>query len=280
MKSRPWPIVILAWIHLLSPIGNVLVSAHLMHVSLYSYYNLVIRQTSLFDNVNFFLLFPVAAFAIYACKSWSYPIFLSVASWSFYQNFMSWRHFPLLMTPATLVAVYAVNIAVVGYFLIPSVRAPYFNPRLRWWESKPRYTIDIEVEVDGKAGVITNISEGGAFLKTARKLSVGEDVRVQSRFYGLPLEFFGKVVYSRPGDARGYGIQFHDLAQSAKRNLKRLCRAFYLMRVERRPDYTRWYQSFGIWVSQLVRTGKGWVPEIPESFDTRNSPTPRPKKVA
>jgi len=79
------------------------------------------------------------------------------------------------------------------YFLLPAVRAAYFNAKLRWWETKPRYLVNIPASFGRKGassarGTMVNLSEGGAFLKTARKYKKSQKIHVQFYLLGRDYE--------------------------------------------------------------------------------------------
>src|SRR5690606_25820697 len=76
---------------------------------------------------------------------------------------------------------------IMGYFIRKHVRAPYFNPRLRWWESAPRFQLETAVELSHTeptdetvrkgfpvTGRLSDISIGGAFVVTDAKFDLGE----------------------------------------------------------------------------------------------------------
>lgn len=273
MKHRPWPIVLLALFHLLAPVASVLVSSFLSDMSVGAFLTATYRTTSAWGLIDFFLLLPVAGVAIFACKRWSYPVFLLVAMQTVYSNFSTYRAFPSEF-PLWLFSTFAVmDVAFVGYFLLPQVRAPYFNARLRWWETKPRYLVRFRgrmasEEASGKC-IVTDISEGGCFIKTTQKQNVGDVVRLQFGFLSQKHRVLAKVVYKARA-VSGYGVQFlHDETSAAK--LKTLCRGLQAMGVGWRGQVDL-KSDFREWAKMLLTTGKGIVPELPKYAAAKPTP--------
>lgn len=267
MITKPWPIILLAFLYILAPIPNWIVSANLSHKGL-------IEFARTFDHwwnaVIFFALFPTAGIAIFMVKRWSYPVFGAVMLWSFYMNLVAYLKYPTYVPIWILIAVYVVNIALVGYFLIPAVREVYRNPRLRWWESKPRYEVSIPATINQmgqkEEGKIHNISVGGVFLQLSRNYELDSLVDLQFIFRDIDCSLKGKILYQNPKITHSYGIQFEDLTINDRRNLKTLADILEKEGVARRPERFNWKTSFTEWAKTLFRSGKGLVPEIPETF--------------
>jgi hypothetical protein len=174
MKTRPWPIVILALTHIFAPIVNMSYSAYLQKMDLIAYLQNIFHANGAWKSALVYSSMPVAGVCIFLMKKWSYPLFLSILAFMFYSNYETWREYPDVFNLPNLLFAYALNLGIVTYFLLPAVREVYFNPRLRWWEAKPRYSVNLASEVECSTGprksVVTNISEGGAFVKTSKAL--------------------------------------------------------------------------------------------------------------
>jgi hypothetical protein len=268
MRTRPWPIVILALFYLIAPIGNALLGAWLTRTSPIYYFHLLMLKKTWYELLTFVALFPIAGIAIFAIKKWSYPVFLAVSVTTFYGNYQNWVHYPQVMSLAFLVGLYVFNIALVSYFLLPAVRAPYFNKRLRWWESKPRYLVNLRGDLTGDFGkkkcVITDLSEGGLFLQTTRKLEQGEVITVETQLFHRQVSFLGKVVYFRNSPEKGYGVQFSDQSPENRRALRQLVRGLRLIGVPERNGAPNLAEDFIEWARLVASTGRGLVP-TPES---------------
>lgn len=271
MKTKPWPIVILALIQLMAPLSNVLFSAWLHQISVARYLSLFFETRSALELTEFFGIYAVTAFAIFSVRSWSYPVFLAIMGWTFYRNYQSWQAHPDIFTVPMMLTVHAVNLGLVSYFLLPAVRAAYFNPKLRWWESKPRYRIDLLGQLVPHQGILSgsechilDISEGGVLIKSNAKLTVGDNLQLKFSFFSLHFALPAKIVHQGGSQFQGYGLQFVALSREQKRQIRNLTRAFALIGLQERSERVMWHEDFAHWVGNLFRTGRGWVPQLPQ----------------
>lgn len=128
----------------------------------------------------------------------------------------------------THLAIYAVSIA---YFIHPRVRRLYFDPKMHWWKTKPRFDTHAAALCRLSTGawtypVLRNLSAGGCFLETSVAPSTGEIVEVR-----IPVPFAAEVAVlrsrgevrwiSRKADKIGYGVKFLDMPQSNEKALRR-----------------------------------------------------------
>ena len=138
MKRRPWPIILLAIFHVIAPLGNILVNSYLAKVSLSVYLQVLTAPENL-KTLLVFVLVPLAgAVLIYICKKWSYILYIVLMTIPFGYSLLSYLKNATFGMTVALVVFYFVNMLVIGYFLLPAVRRLYFDPRMRWWETKPR----------------------------------------------------------------------------------------------------------------------------------------------
>jgi hypothetical protein len=265
MRSRPWPVVVLAFFQCLAPLTNLVLSSWLLKMGLATFITAVFNQANWFEIVDFFLLPPLAGAAIFAFRPWSYAVFVGITAWNISYNLSVWWQFPQLVSLPILLAAHAVNIGLVTYFLLPAVRAAYFNPRLRWWESKPRFFVDIPATFDDGEGdrkcTITDLSEGGAFIITSRKLEADENIHLTFNFVNLEVHVEARVVHRRAMNSRGYGLQFV-LDEQSERMLAKLTGALLMMGAPQRSPKEPFFQGFVGWLKNLFTTGEGFVPNM------------------
>ena len=248
-----------------------------MHISYGQYLHTLLRHGTVLDLASVFLLYPIAGFAIYSVKNWSYPVYLAVMASTFYFNFQDWRHYPGVFTLPIFLGTLFLNIALVSYFLLPAVRTTYFNRRLRWWESKPRYEVHIPAILeapsqDGKAHgkhlkcTVSNLSEGGAFVNCRKNLEVGTVVQLHFSIFDRPVTADAKICHRRWQGVRGYGLEFQHSPDS-RVQLQRIAKGLRLIGIQTRAAEGNWGESLTRWAATLFKTGKGLVPEIPEKAD-------------
>jgi len=290
MVRRPWPIVILAILHWLSPLPNLAFSSHLYDVSFQEAFLTSLNQDNWFRLFKAYLLLPLAGVAIYSFKKWSYAAFMVLMALSFYGNYGHWQRAPDAFTLPILVGSYAMNILLVSYFLlVPSVRAPYHNPLLRWWERKPRYRIKIKGQaLKGRHKIectVRDFSEGGALIQSQRALRIKDSLQLSFRISGLKILLKGKVIHKGRPKKGFYGIQFIEVSTSQKKTLHLMAQTLKRKgtRVGNQPKGD--WNDFVQWSHRLATTGQGLIPEVhstkkPKTKKATASSSKRKKRVS
>ena len=112
------------------------------------------------------------------------------------------------------IAIYCASLV---YFINPRVRHLYFDPKLRWWRTKPRYETHIPFmmrhDKDWQYPILRNISEGRCFIETPHPFKLNEtfDIAIP-----LPVPLSVSVIKTQ-GEVRwvstnplryGMGVQF------------------------------------------------------------------------
>jgi len=266
MKTRPWPIVILALIHIFGPIGNIFLNSILQNLSPVIYLVNLFHTESVWGLIDFFALLPLAGLAIYSCKKWSYPIFLTIALWTVYSNVSFWSDSAHAFPGVILAISVILDVLFVSYFLIPAVRTTYFDARVRWWEQKPRYIVDIPTSLTqsdqpSQTALIRDIAEGGVFLESKATLDPKIPVHLSFSVSEQLAEVIGTLVYHRSGEHSGYGIKFN-LTPDSSRAIQAITRI-----LEKNNTPTRLTVNlkadFALWFSRFIKSGKGLIPEVP-----------------
>ncbi len=265
MRRKPWPIIMLAILHIFAPIGNLFFNAFRIGVSptyLWNYWIYVLPKYHLLINV----FFPaIAGLLIYICRKWSYWTYIFticiIFSVSMGDLFFMHDHVSYFSVALRCVT-FAANILIVSYVVVPSIRNIYLDPRLRWWEAAPRYMFVTDVSFNDSAGMSINISQGGLFLTSRKKLEESDMLQLSWSIYGYTYNAVGKVVYKSPRSAsEGYGVQFQHTPES-KKDLKKLIK---ILHAEKQLDGNRLPRpddSFLTWASRLLKTGKGLFPKV------------------
>lgn len=265
MKRKPWPLIIIAVLHILAPFGNLLLNATKSGRSLseqWFYWSQVLPKSLVF----IYIIVPiVAGLLILICRRWSYWLYLVCLGLVFISNVYSFTTNANLMSFLLLVVVVVADLLVVAYFVVPSVQKVYFDPRLRWWEAAPRYHFDIEGQVNGTAAYIKNLGQGGLYLTTGPELAEGDRADIFWNFEGVEVRMPGKVVYksNRPGFP-GYGVKFDPNPEGEKKVSQAIATLHRRRKivVERLPGPE---DSFGVWLKKLFTTGEGLFPRVRKS---------------
>lgn len=263
MRSRPWPIVILALLFCFAPLLNAFFSAWLEGLSVLGYLNVFLYEASWLEMFDFFVLFPAAGVAIYLCKRWSYFIVLAVATLNVCSNYDTWRTYPKYFPGWLFVTVVILAAIVVGYFLLPAVKIVYMDPRLRWWESKPRYLVSGESVLRfgdrEERARVTDISEGGVFVATQAELQRDTVVSLECSIAGESIDVNAKIVYRRGGEMPGYGVQFVSPSSDEKKAIRKLIKILEQRGAPVRTPFD-WKKDLREWFHTLLHTGRGLIP--------------------
>lgn len=265
MKRKPWPLIVLTLLHLFAPVGNIVANAIFANVSIAVYTRALFHPDELLRTFIFLCIPIVGGILIYVCKKWSYYLYLVLMTFPFCYSYMSWQAQPTVELGVYLIAFYLINLIVVGYFILPQVRQVYFDSRLRWWETQPRFKAEFETDftwVDQKAkGEIKNLSEGGLFIETDLKMPAQSRIDIDFKYKEKRYALKGEVIYSRSSGTRvGYGVSLvnTDSSQDAVKELIKLLGEQGALITSRSPTEE---DTFTYWIKRLMTQKKGWVPE-------------------
>lgn len=173
-------------------------------------------RNSFMEVFDFWLVFPMAGLLILKLRKWSYFAFMSILTYAIY-NISTYEKYTW---PYNSDAPFFYNYFVVGlsaavfvYFLLPKVREPFFDRRVRWWEPQLRYAVNITCKVHGPhltfPAHILNMSQTGAFLQDSPYLKVGERLHVEFNFLGQVIELPVEVIHkTNVHNQSGYGVRF------------------------------------------------------------------------
>jgi len=267
MEHKPWPLIILAFIHLIEPATKVLFYGFFYNITPLQVVTLLYQNDTPLQLFQFFFLFPIAGIAIYAVKKWSLPVFLLVELLVFsinasYLNELYQTNQLLLFSCFVFFGI--LNLAIVSYLLIPAVRLAYVDPRIRWWEAEPRYSVSMDCMIDNKTpGKIKNISTKGVFITTDRDLRINSNTRIAFKFIApsLDLNLNVKVVVRHKFTIKGtegYGVQFVGLTKDNKHFINALVKFMEKSRVDRRPPRRNLFNLIQ-WFVTFIKTGEGLI---------------------
>lgn len=109
---------------------------------------------------------------------------------------------------------------------------PYLFPRIRWWESNPRYKLSGVAEIVRQTGQvhegeILDLSVAGCFIKLRNDVNQDEPVLLNLKMLGESIECKGVAVWlteSAVIHPKGVGVKFTDLNKAQKRSLRNISR--------------------------------------------------------
>ena len=108
------------------------------------------------------------------------------------------------------------------------IRVPYFLPKIRWWESNPRYRLSVPVSIVRNEGTpfeaeILDISMGGCFIKVRTEINQDEPLTLEFTVFGQTFRSIGVAVWrthSTVTHPKGVGVKFAPLSRPDRRMLK------------------------------------------------------------
>jgi hypothetical protein len=170
-------------------------------------------------DIVFLVLYPAAAYGIVKVRRWgwylvvAHIIFLLVANTVIAVNFG-------FLGDQLFIQLNLLLLFFLWFFLRRSVRSPFHNPALRWWErQQPRYGATFRVVLRTSEGDAINadginLSTGGCFVKLAggQTLTQGDRLELELKYEDFePFHTKGRVSWASPGsefNPRGIGIAF------------------------------------------------------------------------
>jgi hypothetical protein len=227
MPKKPISIIIFSLIYALSPVFILAQAAVMANLPLIGRISIV-QRLSLLDCV-ILALYLACAVSIFSVKRWGWYLFMlsSLALVAHNVYVASLRQGPYGIL---LVLAYDIVLAcAAGFFFRRKVIAPYFNPRMRWWETLPRYQALSYVLIGASdsrfSANIIDISASGCFILTDRKLATGSDFPLEVHCFGEDIALSARVM--RKADyhgTTGYGLMFVRPGELASRALNVLAR--------------------------------------------------------
>lgn len=174
------------------------------------------------------LLGILSGYGLWEMRRWGWYVFLATNLLIAYSSAVLVTDFGT--TQHKFIA-YLVCLAVVGgivYRIGREVKVPYFLPRIRWWESNPRYKLVAPVQLKREdeellEGEILDLSNSGCFIKLKQELKQGEVVTLRFTLYQESVECQGTVVWraaSTVTHPRGIGVKFAPLPRYQRRKLR------------------------------------------------------------
>jgi hypothetical protein len=226
-----------AWAYLLFPISYLGMAALLFDVPL-------IGMAEILFSPVFYVNAAVGVltgFGLREMRRWAWYLLLLSTALIAYENAMIVRsvaesHHKVAAYTASLVFLFGLI-----HRISREIRVPYFFPKIRWWESNPRYKLSVPARVKAPAraarqgeapspemlheGEIMDLSMGGCFVKLRSDLRLDDSVSITFKVFGLPVESKGTVVWRTPSTVthpKGIGIKFSLDNKKQRRTLRQI----------------------------------------------------------
>jgi hypothetical protein len=266
MKRKPWSLITLAVLHWISPFGNLLINSYKVHASPVLFANALLEPVNLPHLLVLIFLPIIAGVLILICRKWSYVAYIVLMIIPFIYSFYYTHGDFGFRNISFVLSLYVVNMFIVGYFMIPNIRRIYFDPRLRWWQSSPRFSADFAAaleQADGKLnnGQIKNISVGGFFIELEANLQLEATTTIKFKFQDQEYQIIAKPVFRKNRLPTGYGFKADP--KNAKINkLEQIVehlksQGAIIQGREPTPE-----DSFMYWLKTAWKSKRAWIPEI------------------
>jgi Tfp pilus assembly protein PilZ len=223
VKKKPLSVRIISILFLLAPIGNLMQLAYFNGWP-YTGPRGVIYRLGTYEWI-ILAMFPIVAFGIWRVATWGYFLCMSFAAFLIVNNTYAMFVNQRAYSPYIVLLFQLVTFASIGLLLHSHFAAPYFNPRMRWWETERRYRVSLKGQLRAGQNLgdceIVDISLGGCFITTQQKLQTGDEVMLRVATGEMHVTAKCQVVWVRSHEP-GYGLMFKPLAREDKKTLKKI----------------------------------------------------------
>lgn len=168
-----------------------------------------------------------AGFGLVQIRWYGWYLFLFSSLTTIYQTALVLTHHSGANNKFPAFIVYAALQLLMLYIVAKEVRVPYYFPRIRWWESDPRYKLSIPANIERSNDVfngdIMDISQSGCFIKTREYFLADDAVTLEFTLFDTPIQCNGRVVWrteSTVTHPKGIGVKFVDLQKETIISLK------------------------------------------------------------
>lgn len=264
MKRKPWIIILIAFAHILAPLGNLALNALWSGRTFDTYIRLFFQPHNFLHNGANLLIPILAGCALLLCRSWSLIAYFVLMTALIFLDIRGFLERPLEVPPIALALVLAANIALMAYFALPAVRRAFTGRRL----TASRYHFFVPARVELPAGgveavqaAIRNISETGLLIRTEATLPRNEKLGLKFQLESKDFYFVGHVVREEKTETSDtdFGIEFDHTTESQLqvRDVTGLLKNQGRLQAFREEEAE---EAFLPWLRKVVTTGKGLIP--------------------
>jgi hypothetical protein len=221
-RKKPLWIYIVALIFILTPLGNLLWSLASLNIPNW-YMPHVWRYWAKYVAPSTWVLLTllfVSGISLLFVRRWSWLLSLVTLGVVAVYDIVMIKEFSIMGTMA--IAAMIVGTVCFGLLLyFTEFRKPYLNPRVRWWETSPRYKVDLPVALRNieTPATLVDISRTGVLIEFVAAIpEVEGDTEIS-----LPTQVQLPCVVARKTE-KGYGLQFAPLNRQQKGELKTFIR--------------------------------------------------------
>lgn len=218
----------IAFLHLAFPVAYLVPAALLFDIP-------AVRVAAILISPVFYavsMLAMAAGYVLLEVRSWAWHLFvLSSLVNTYYTAF-------ILVNEGTIphkflaFVVAAVLVCAFAYQVTRELRVPYFSPRIRWWETNPKFRLYLPVLVLAdmgrpSEGRVMDLSGRGCFIKLREAVPRDSKVRLKFSLLSQTFDVTGTVVWNAESGVthpRGVGVKFDSVERENRKRLRALSR--------------------------------------------------------
>lgn len=175
---------------------------------------------------GFTLTLMFVAYGVWKVRLWGFYSLLALGAATAVLDLYAWLVLRANFNGWLILDFAAAGVAV-ALILQEKIRKPYFNPKIRWWETAKRTRVDLPATlvVNGKStnANILDISSTGCFADS--ELSPELNTKVDVEFNFKTNHFKLQALFVRKSDSpKGIGLKFVDTNSKDKKDIKKLCK--------------------------------------------------------
>lgn len=258
MMRRPWPILLLAILQFLTPVIYLSFAAGFYGISFISAAREVYALATPLRNFEIFLLPMILGVLIFMTKRTAYFIALVGCIYGIIRGVMEFIAtnqtdpvFPIIVSNVFC-------IAAIIYLSRATARDVYLNPRIRWWETDPRYVVNFPASVtrvgaSPMKATLENVAAGGAGIETLAAGFLKEEIiTLEFQHEGNVYHLSAKIVWERPGTSSKQFLGLRWVDENSQADLSKIRRLIRDLKAAKTPT-TR--QAPTLWQDLKVRFG-------------------------
>lgn len=220
-----------AFLYMGTPVVHIILAALVFDISISECITILLSP-------SYYLVSGIAALAGYGLwemRHWSWYLFVIANFMLTYENALFVNSYGSSLHPIGVFLLSVIGVGLVVYRIGKEIRVPYFFPKIRWWETDPRYKLVVPTQIRCLEvshsmvveGQIMDLSMTGCFVKLRNDLNRNEDVSLEFSIFGHKIHCRGTVVWltqSTVTHPKGVGIKFNEIEKADRRHLRYTCR--------------------------------------------------------